>query len=116
MDPGAQVKRVHGAVGRNVPALRLPGNRREVLRILGDKVLDQALKNVVLGHALHDVRVEFLRVGFVALVQDLLLVADAHSRGRLAAAGEEKQSREYRQRRIPKQKMNQARSHRHGGF
>src|SRR5437762_9151451 len=65
----------------------------QIGRVLGDQIFEQRLQDVMLRHALDDMRIEFLGVGTAAPVEDLQPIALAHERGRLAATGDKHQPR-----------------------
>ena len=73
----------------------------QIGRVLGDQIFEQRLQDVMLRHALDDMRIEFLGVGTAAPVEDLQPIALAHERGRLAATGDKHQPRQRRERQLP---------------
>ena len=70
----AQVKRVRPAVGRKVPSFRDAGDGVEVVRVLFDEALENAVENAAVGFGDVGLWVEVLRLGTVAPVEHLIVI------------------------------------------
>ena len=67
---GAQMKRVNAPILRNIPPLRHPANRVIAVGAFGDEAFEERVDDFVFRYTRDDLRVEILRLGAVAKIQD----------------------------------------------
>ena len=88
-----KVEGVNRSARRNIPTLRDTGNRMKIMRVFRDQSFEQRHDNVMFGHTGDDLWIEFLWLGAVALVKNLLAVTAFHASLALTTSCEEQQSK-----------------------
>jgi hypothetical protein len=85
----AQMEGINEAVGRNIPRFGDARHRVEIFWIVGDEAFEEGQRETKLWHAGDDLRVDVLRFGAVADVQDFFRRSVVSGGRVFVAAGEE---------------------------